>query len=42
MALITNLSSISKYFSITVKPEILGSIQTLDAFTANDILFNWT
>ena len=42
MALITNLSSISKYFSITVKPEILASIQHLNAFTANDVLFNWT
>ncbi len=42
MALITNLSSISKYFSITVKPEILASIQHLGAFTANDVLFNWT
>ena len=42
MSLTNNLSKVSKYFSITVKPTILASIQHLNAFTANDVLFNWT
>ena len=32
----------SKYFTVTVKPTIAASKQALGAFTANDVLFNWT
>ena len=31
-----------KYFTVEVKPTIAASKQNLGAFSANDVLFNWT
>ena len=36
-----NRHNLSRYFTVTLQPEIAPSIAHLNAFTANDLLFDW-